>query len=67
MQITRTHMQVKATNNTLISTFIDVRIFFIKPKNGTTIEYTVETVDITKQQTSSRKVILKRQPVNRLF
>lgn len=28
MQITRTHMQVKATNNTLISTFIDVRIFY---------------------------------------
>lgn len=48
MQITRTHMQVKATNNTLISTFIDVRIFFIKPENVTTMKYTVETVHITK-------------------
>lgn len=32
MQITRTHMQVKATNNTLISTFIDVRIFLLSRK-----------------------------------
>lgn len=58
-------MQVKATN-TLISTFIDVRIFY-QAANVTTTKYTVEPVHITKQQNSSTKLIIKGQPANQLF